>query len=116
MLNKEEFVEGANTLREYWNWENQLYDMGIHLEDTAAAKLADKMLELLSRGPQDWDYDRQIGTSWIAIWCSAPKDEKGFRRLSQWITISDAGALYDFVNEMRKLGWPEWIENQRWLK
>lgn len=115
MLTKEEFVEGANTLREYWNWENQLYDMGIHLEDTAAAKLADKMLELLSRGQEDWDYDERIGTSWIATWCSAPKDEKGFRRGSQWVTLSDAGALYDFVSEMFEKNWPERVENWRFL-
>ena len=115
MLTKEEFVEGANTLREYWNWENQLYDMGIHLEDTAAAKLADKMLELLSRGQEDWDYDERIGTSWIATWCSAPKDEKGFRRMNQWVVLDSAEVLYDFVQEMRELKWPHKIENERYL-
>jgi hypothetical protein len=116
VITKAEFVECANSLREYWNWENELERMGIYLNESKAGQLADVMLNLLIQDDVDWGFDSQIGQCWIVNWCSAPFEQHGFARKSQWIYLPDAGALWDFVSEMNELGWPEQVENQRWLK
>ena len=116
MITKAEFVECANALREYCNWENELERMGIFLDKSKAGQLADVMLNLLEQDAADWGYDFRIGMNWVVTWCSAPLDELGFARKSQWIYLPDAGTLWDFVSEMNELGWPKQVENQRWLE
>ena len=115
-MTRDLFCECADALREYWSWECDLATMGIHLDSTSAAGLADAMLLALLEGNWTWDDDPVADWGWVGIWCGAAPDQFSFRRRSQWVYLPDAGALYDFVNEMRELGWPEWIENQRWLK
>jgi hypothetical protein len=115
MVTKSEFVECANALREYWNWENDLERMGIYLNESKAGQLADVMLNLLTQDYVNWGYDPKIGTYWVVTWCSAPQDQHEFARKRQWIYLPDAGALWDFVSEMSELGWPERIDNERWL-
>ena len=115
MVTKSEFVECANSLREYWNWENELERMGIHLNESKAGQLADVVLNLLTQDDEDWGFDPKIDTCWIVTWCSAPFDQHWSARKSQWIYLPNPGALWDFVSEMNELEWPEQVENQRWL-
>ena len=116
MIGKSEFVECANSLREYWNWENELDQMGISLNESKVGQLADTMLNLLRMGEMNWGYDPEIDTHWIIYWCSVSLEQHKFSRKNQLVYLPDAGALWDFVSEMNELGWPEQIENQRWLR
>lgn len=119
-LSLQMFCRCAEALRKYWNWENSIYQMGIDLTDSAPAGLADSMIMALGNGNIDWAYDTTAEMNWIVVWCSELETVSIFEReVNGEIThiyLPDAGALYDFVNEMRELGWPEWIENQRWLE
>lgn len=110
-MTKKEFIECVNALRRYWEWENNLSDMGIEFTETPAASLADTILNILTKNEEDWGFDPEIGMNWIVTWCSAPFDQNGFARKSQWVYLPDAGALWDFVSEMNELGWSEQIEN-----
>lgn len=115
-MTKAEFVKTAKALRNYWNWEIKLEKVGINLESSTAAGLADVVLELLTNDIEDWGLDPHTGMNWIVVWCSAPHEQISFQRKNQWITLEDAGALYDFVEEMYGLEWPEKIESEVWLK
>ena len=116
MITKSEFVECANSLREFCNWESELELKRIYLNESKAGQHADVMQNLLTQDDVDWGFDPQIGMCRIVIWCSAPLDQNGFARICQWVYLPDAGALWDFVSEMNELGWPKQIENQRWLE
>ena len=111
MICKEKFVEYANVLREHYSWLNMLYDMGINIESEAMVTIGDILLyDVMLEGNMDYDYDDYGGVSWVAYWCSSDMNQKGFRRVKEHIYLPDAGALYDFVEEMRSLGWPEEIK------
>ena len=113
-----EFIECAKALKSYWNWEKELYRHQIDISNTPAGKMADFLVDLIEyQGDStgDWSYDSVMGFNWVTTWCSAPPIDFGFERKGQWIYLNDAGALYDFVEEMRSLDWPEKVENRRWL-
>ena len=114
-MTKDLFCEFANALRKYWNWENDLYNVGLVVDCSAAAGIADAMLSALCDGDGDWDYDPVADWGWVGIWCGSPENQAGFRRRGHWIILEDAGALYDFVCEMKNLGWPEETPKE-WLK
>ena len=107
MICKEKFVEYANALRKHNSWLNKLYDMGINIESEAMVTIGDALYDVMLEGNMDYDYDDYGGISWVAYWCSSDEGEKGFRRVREHIYLPDAGALYDFVEEMHSLGWPE---------
>lgn len=115
-MTKKEFIECVNALRRYWEWENNLSDMGIEFTETPAASLADTILNILTKNEEDWGFDPEIGTNWIVTWSSAPYNQIGFSRKSQRITLRSAEDLWDFVNEMEEKKWPKQIENVRWLR
>lgn len=110
-MTKEMWCRIADSLRKYWNWENQLYDMGIDLTGTAPSGLADTMLLVLSDGDTEWAYDVVAEMNWLAVWCSGFETVSSFVRVVnghiEHINLPDAGALYDFVTEMAENGWPE---------
>ena len=110
MIKKEKFVEYANALRKHYSWLNKLYDMGINIESEALSCITDGIYDVMLEGDMDYDYDEYSGTSWVAYWCCSNEGEKGFRRVREHIYLPDAGALYDFVEEMHSLGWPEEIK------
>lgn len=116
MIAKEKFVEYVSILRKWYNWINKLDDLGIAFQANEPEDLADLAYDVILEGDMDYDYDEYAGISWIANWCCASLDQKGFRRMSQWIVLEDAGALYDFIQEMRELEWPDKVENERFLK
>ena len=105
------WCRNAEALRKYWNWENQMYHMGIDFTDSAAAGLADSMLLALSDGDTEWAYDTAAGVNWLAVWCSESETVSVFERTvnghTELVYLPEADWLYDFVREMRRLGWPE---------
>ena len=116
MVKKEKFVEYVNALRKHNSWVNKLYDLGIVIESEALSCIADALYDVILEGDIDYDYDDYGGVSWIAYWCSSNLGQTSFRRVHDWIFIEDAGALYDFVQEMHELKWAHKIENERYLK
>lgn len=115
MICKEKFVKYANALRKHFNWLNKLYDLGVNIDSEPLAIIEDAIYDVMLEGDLDYDYDDYGGVSWVAYWCSSDINQTGFRRMGDWIFIEDASALYDFVKEMDKLGWPEEISKE-WLK
>ena len=116
MVKKEKFVEYVNALRKHNSWVNKLYDLGIVIESEALSCIADALYDVILEGDIDYDYDDYGDVSWIAYWCSSNLGQTSFRRVHDWIFIEDAGALYDFVQEMHELKWPHKIENERYLQ
>ena len=110
-MTKEMWCRIADSLRKYWNWENQLYNMGVDLTGAAPGGLADTMLLALSDGDTEWAYDTVADVNWLAVWCGEFETvsvfEREIKRKVEHIYLPDAVALCDFVCEMRELGWPE---------
>ena len=110
-MTKEMWCRVADSLREYWNWENQLYNMGIDLTDSAPGGLADTMLLALANGDTEWAYDSAAEINWLAVWCSEFKTVGVFNRTVngriEHVYLPEADWLCDFICEMRELGWPE---------
>ena len=115
MIKKEKFVKYANALRKHFSWLNKLYDLGVNIDSEPLAIIEDAIYDIILEGNMDYDYDDYGGVSWVAYWCSSELEQTGFRRVRDWIFIEDASALYDFVEEMRSLGWPEETPKE-WLK
>ena len=115
MIKKEKFVKYVNALRKHFNWLNKLYDLGVNIDSEPLAVIEDAIYDVILEGDMDYDYDDYGGVSWVAYWCSSDMNQKGFRRMGDWILIEDACALYDFVEEMRGLGWPKETLKE-WLK
>lgn len=107
MICKEKFVEYANALRKHYSWLNKLYDLGVNIESEAMETIGDAIYDVMLEGDMNYDYDDYEGVSWVAYWCGSDEGQKGFRRMREHIYLPDAGALYDFVEEMHSLGWPE---------
>lgn len=114
-MTKELFVKCVESMRKYYNWECELESMGINLEGSPASDLANSMLFALLNGDWTWDDDPVPDWGWVGMWCGAPADQCCFKRKGEWIYLPDAGALYDFVTQMRELGWPEETPKE-WLK
>lgn len=101
----------ADSLRKYWNWENQMYNMGVDLTGAAPGGLADTMLLALGEGDTEWAYDTAAETNWLAVWCSEFETISVFDRVvnghTERVYLPEADWLFDFVVEMKELGWPE---------
>ena len=110
-LSLEMFCRCADALRKYWNWENQLYNMGVDLTDAAPGGLADTLMMVLGDGDLDWAYDKTAEINWLAVWCSASETRAVFERefgdRYQRIYLPEADDLYAFVQDMRRYDWPE---------
>lgn len=111
-MTKEMWCRNADALRKYWCWENQMYNMGVDFTDSAPAGLADSMLLALSNGDTEWAYDTAAEMSWLAVWCSELETISVFERVvnghTELVYLPEADFLYDFICEMRRLGWPEY--------
>ena len=115
MITKEKFVKYAEALRKHFDWLNKLYDLGVNIDSEPLSIIEDAIYEVMLEGDLGYDYDDYGGISWVAYWCSSNLNQTGFRRVGDWIFIEDASALYDFVCEMRELGWPKETPKE-WLK
>lgn len=116
MIKKEKFVKYANALRKHFDWLNKLYDLGVNIDSEPLAIIEDAIYDIILEGDMDFDYDEYAGVSWVANWCCAPLDQRGFRRMHQQVVLDSADALYDFIQEMRELEWPHKVENERYLQ
>ena len=116
MIKKEKFVEYVDVLRRWYVWVNKLEDIGIILYADDPEILAELVFDTIVEGDMNFDYDEYAGISWIANWCCAPLGQKEFRRRNQLVVLDRAEDLYDFVQEMHKLEWPNKIENERYLQ
>ena len=114
MICKEKFVKYANALRKHYSWLNKLYDLGVNIDSEPLASIEDAIYDVILEGNTDYDYDDYGGIGWVAYWCSSDMDQKGFRRVKDYIHLPDAGALYDFVSEMAESGWPEKVREE-WI-
>ena len=112
MIEKEKFVKYVNALRKHFSWLNKLYDLGVNINSESLAVIEDAIYDVILEGNMDYDYDDYGGVSWVAYWCSSDIDQKGFRRVKEYIYLPDAGALYDFVIEMAENGWPERVDSK----
>ena len=117
-MTKEMWCRIAESLRKYWNWENQLYDLGIDLTGAAPGGLADTMLLALGNGDIEWAYDAAAETNWLVVWCSEFETVSVFERVVnghiEHIDLPNAEKLYDFIKEMAERGWPEKVDKE-WL-
>ena len=109
-MTKEMWCRIADSLRKYWNWENQMYNMGIDLTGAAPGGLADTMLLVLGEGDTEWAYDEAAEMNWLVVWCSEFETIGVFERVidghTELVYLPEADWLYDFVVEMKELGWP----------
>ena len=112
MICKEKFMEYANALRKHYSWLNKLYDLGVNIESEAMETIGDAIYDVMLEGDMNYDYDDYEGVSWVAYWCGSDEGQTGFRRVRDWVYIEDASALYDFVTEMAKNGWPENVREE----
>lgn len=102
---KELFIEGVTVLRLYFEAKLALRKLGIDcvIYEIALVKALEKQLRA---GDEKWDYDDYEGASWIILWATSPQSIP-FQRGKYFIDLSSAERLYDFIEEMSRLGWPE---------
>lgn len=90
-MTREKFITIANNMREFSQWELQLYDLGIDLTDSPAVLLFDTLLAILD-GNNDFTYNKETGLNELIEWCDS--DVEGYGK------DFDAGALYDYLCEL----------------
>ena len=118
-MDMEMWCECANTLREWAEADRAFYRLGLDLGETRVGKLVDMLMFMLEGGTEDWAYDVTARMNWVVEWVwSEPGAIVFERRVEregdivavaeyQRVYIADAADLYNFVCEMRSLGWPE---------
>lgn len=107
---KELFIEGVTVLRLYFEAKLALRKLGIDCitYENALVKALEKQL---CAGDEEWDYDDYEGVSWVTLWVTSPQSIL-FQRGKYYIDLSSAERLYDFIEEMSRLGWPEEIPEE----
>jgi hypothetical protein len=105
-MTRSEFIAIAETLRNYGEWEKNLYALGIDLTGTPAMNLAESLECFMRNGDLNWSYDEKLEFDWIIEWCYTP-DSPNFtqHRHGKDFDLTDAGALYDFLVFMNEHGW-----------
>lgn len=107
-MNKDNFCDCMQILREFADWDRQLYALGIDLTESPASKVVE-CLEHIMRGYNDgWSYDEKLGIDWIIEWAYTP-DSPNFVQTRHGCTfnLEDASALYDFLVFMNEHGWED---------
>lgn len=108
MDRKHMFYSAIQVLREYTNWEINLYRCGVDIEDTAASHLADEMLKVLVDYNYEWDYDPIEEFGWIMEYCSNCNFDSiynNYQRAGRTWNLADAMTLYDFLVYMNEHNW-----------
>lgn len=106
-MTRGQFIVCARTLREYSEWERNLYRCGLDLADTPVAHMAENLQATMCDFNPDWDYDTKLGISWIVEWSYGESDCYCQTRHGVTFNISDAAALYDFLVFMNEHGWED---------
>lgn len=107
-MNKDNFCDCMQALREFADWDRQLYALGIDLTESPASKLAEYLERMMRNYNDDWSYDEKLGIDWIIEWTYTP-DSPNFTqtRHGRTFNLEDAGALYDFLVFMNEHGWED---------
>ena len=108
MDRKHMFYSAIQVLREYTNWEINLYRCGVDIEHTAANHLADEMLKILVDYNYEWDYDPIEDFGWIIEYCSNCDFDSiynNYQRAGRTWNLADAMTLYDFLVYMNEHNW-----------
>jgi hypothetical protein len=95
-------------LREFADWDRQLYALGIDLTESPASKVVEYLERIMRGYNDDWSYDEKLGIDWIIEWAYTP-DSSNFEQIRHGCTfdLEDAGALYDFLVFMNEHGWED---------
>lgn len=108
MDRKHIFYNAIHVLREYTDWELNLYKCGINIEGTAASHLADEVLKILVDYNYEWDYDPVEKFGWITEYCSNCDFDNiynSYQRAGRTWNLADAMTLYDFLVYMNEHNW-----------
>lgn len=107
-MNKAEFCDCMQVLREFADWDRQLYALGIDLTESPASKLAEYLERIMRGYNDDWSYDEKLDIDWIIEWEYTP-DSPNFAqtRHGHAFNLEDASALYDFLVFMNEHGWED---------
>ena len=107
-MNKDNFCDCMQVLREFADWDRQLYALGIDLTESPASKVVEYLERMMRGYNDDWSYDEKLGIDWIIEWAYTP-DSPNFiqKRHSIIFDLSSAGALYDFLVFMNERGWED---------
>lgn len=107
-MNKIVFVECANILRNYSDWEKKMYECGLDMSTTPVGAVADMLHGAMCDFDldNDWSYDAKLKFDWVFEWVYNP-DSPNFVQIRHGRTfnLNDAGALYDFLVFMNEHGW-----------
>lgn len=104
---KENFCVFAETLLDYSLWERKLYECGVDLTDTPAARLVDNVWSAMVDFDPSFSYDEKLGFDWIIEWtCGNSPFHKQYRH-GQWFDLDTAGQLYEFLVFMNEHGWED---------
>ena len=107
-MNKIDFMECANTLRKYSDWEKKMYECGLDMNVTPVGAVADMLHGAMCDFDSDWSYDAKLEFDWILEWAYSP-DSPNLKehRHGRDFDLSSAGALYDFLVFMNEHGWED---------
>lgn len=98
IYSKEQFVEALRILQNADEWDNKLYDAGIHLHDGCP------LYEMLSEYVHMLEHMFEVEDEWISWWCW----ETDYGKDDRLTTVTDGNndyildsseALYDFLIE-----------------
>lgn len=106
-MNKNEFCQCIEALREYSIWERNLYGCGIDLSYTPVYKILDALSLAMCNFNVDWAYDAKLEFNWIIEWCFDESPRLFQERHGQSWGLTEAGALYDFLVFMNEHGWED---------
>ena len=120
-MNRFCWCECARALRNYFSFENKLYEMNIDFSSSEAGKLADAMIKAMGDGDEDWAYDRKADVNWLITWARAEAEQFVYQRTVetdfgievQDICLVDEEDVYEFITQMRENDWPEEVD-YRW--
>lgn len=107
-MNKLEFCNCLDTLRQYGDWERKMYECGFDTTSTPVGMLAENLQAAMCGFDLDWSYDTKMGLDWIIEWTYSP-DSPNFvqTRHGHTFNLTEPSALYDFLVFMNEHGWED---------
>ena len=110
MKEKPRFCRQIRILKEYTEWELNLYRCGVDIEDTPGSVLANEMFEILSNYDVEWAYDPVEDFNWILEFCGNCDFNtmySDYKRAEIAWDLTDTRTLYDFIVYMNECEWKE---------
>lgn len=99
MTRLENFISGVNVLREYVEWEQKVYDLGIDLQETKISILFNELLNQIQEGNNNFGWDKLTERNWIIEWCYNVNKGNIFVWNNQSYEIENAEQLFYFIKE-----------------